>query len=208
MRRSDPLGTILRGAGLVRTVRRRSAQPTVVPPLPAMSGTACTVHLFEAARGGRRCRWCHARPDGRVAARAPELGRVRDVPTEAAEQRAIIDLLVAAGCRYGASADQETDIYVLGTRRPRNLPKAAHATHQTPGIPDVFSFLPLQPRLARATPAPRFVWIEVKALDGGPSPAQLRFADRAVTRGVPYVIGGAAVVQQFLEHHGFLKGRG
>lgn len=207
MSRSDALGTILRGAGLVRTVRRRAAQPPATPALPAMAGTACTVHLFEPARGGRRCRWCHARPDGRVSTRSPELGRVRTVPSEAVEQRAIIDLLVAAGCRYGARADQETDIYVLGTKRPRNLPRAGHATHQTPGIPDLFSFLPLQPKLARPMPAPRFVWIEVKALDGGPSPAQLRFADRAVVRGVPYLIGGAAVVQTFLEQHGFLKER-
>lgn len=206
MSRADAPLSILRAAGLAPPPRRRMAAPPVRPPAPTMAGATCAAHLFEPARGGRRCRWCGARPDGRTTTRAPELGRVRLVPSEAQEQRAIIDLLVLAGCRYGTHKDQETDIYVLGTRRPRNLPKAAHLTRQTPGIPDLFSFLPLQPRFARPETPPRAVWIEVKALDGSPSPAQLRFADRAVVRGVPYVIGTADVVRAFLERHGFLKG--
>jgi hypothetical protein len=118
-------------------------------------------------------------------------------------QRAVIHLFCRIGCRYDPKG-LDTDIIVLGTKRPRNLPRQAHRTFQTPGVPDLYVFLPVLRRYERSTLPPAAVWFEVKAEDGAPSPAQLSFAARAQFRGLPYRIGGVDEARAFLIEHGFL----
>ena len=94
---------------------------------------------------------------------------------------------------------------MLGTRRPCNLPGIAHRTFQTPGIADLWVFLP-PPRLAVGGPAaPRFLWHEVKADDGAPSTAQRLFEARCHARDIPHLLGGVDALRVFLIRHGFLK---
>lgn len=209
MSRGRALSALLRDVGVdvsSPATRLHFARGRDVVAEPASDQKACAAHVFQPSKGGRRCRWCGARPDGRITVRSVVAGRVRLVPSEAVEQRGIIDLLVAAGCRYGTKKDQETDIYVLGTKRSRYLPNLAHKTRQTPGIPDLYTFLPRVRKIELPTLPPAAVWIEVKALDGRSSPAQERFAERAQLRDIPYLIGGVDVVRRFLEKHGFLRG--
>jgi hypothetical protein len=177
--------------------------PTVVLRRQTAAAAESCVHLYEYQKGGRRCRFCGDPPPYQRARHAGAPAR-RECPPEKDVQRDVIQLLVAVGCRY--SAKHETDIYVLGTRRPRSLPGLGHHTFQTPGISDLWVFLPA-PRCPRPGMllAPRAVWIEVKAEDGRPSDAQIRFQQQCCDRGIAHVTGGVAEVQAFLIQHGFLK---
>lgn len=192
---------------LVRRISApEGARPARRPPaasqksLPAGVPSCAGPHLFE--RG--KCRHCGCRSPFARAARGQGQACRRLDPLERDEQKAIITLLVRAGCHY--SAKDDTDIYVLGTKRPRHLAKEAHRTYQTPGIPDLFAFLPAAMFPIPDRPAPRCVWIEVKAVDGRPSEAQERFERQCGYRKLAHVMGTADAVLAFLVHFGFLKG--
>jgi hypothetical protein len=199
MKRS--IATILRSVGL-RTQPRSHIR---IPARPAADPSTCT-HLFERISGiGRACRYCLTpAPGSRAQGKGTSMPRL--CASEKDVQKACIDLYVLAGCRY--SAKHDTDIYVLGTRRPRNLPGIAHRTFQTPGIGDIWAFLPIVPRFAKpGVIAPKAVWHEVKAEDGSPSPAQRRFQKQCLDRGIAHLMGGVDELRSFLNMHGFLQER-
>lgn len=84
---------------------------------------------------------------------------VKHQPEKAVQQQ-IVKLLHSVGAKT----------YVLGTRRKRG---DFQGTCQTPGIPDVFAFLPA-PRL-RKDSAPTSIWVEVKSARGRLRPEQREF---------------------------------
>ena len=94
---------------------------------------------------------------------------------ERQEQKAIVRLLQSLGAT----------VYVLGTTRPAG---GYMGTCQTPGIPDLYAFLP----------AGGALWVEVKATGGRLSPAQLAFRELCASRGVHYVTGGVDSVAAWL----------
>lgn len=99
-------------------------------------------------------------------------------------QRQIVDYLRLIGAT----------VYVLGTvRRKGDHP----GTMQTPGIPDLWAFLPAK------SYGPTGVWIEVKAEGGKPSPAQQEFAVLACHCDVNYICGGFDDVVKWLRGYGF-----
>lgn len=107
---------------------------------------------------------------------------------ERTEQRAIVQLLRSIGA----------SVYVLGTTRR----KGDHpGTMQTPGIPDLYVFLPKTPTRYIGMA----VWIEVKAKRGRPSAAQNEFRRECKALGVSHVLGGVDDVIMFLEDHRYLK---
>ena len=69
------------------------------------------------------------------------------------------------------------------------------ATRNTPGVPDVYAFLPN----GRGT-----VWWETKVPGGVMRPAQLDFERRCLMCGQPYVRGGLAELCHFLAGLGIL----
>jgi hypothetical protein len=110
-------------------------------------------------------------------------------PTEKAIQAQIVTLLRLVGAR----------VYVLGTRRRRgDYP----GTMQTPGVPDLWAFLPRSPL------GPGYdvdvVWVEVKAAGGRLRPEQRVFLEDCVIRHVPHVFGGVNEVISFLMTGGWL----
>lgn len=110
--------------------------------------------------------------------------------SEKQEQAAIVDLLRAIGAT----------VYVIGTKRR----KGDHqGTMQTPGIPDLFAFLPLHK--AKVANAPTFVWIEVKRTGGKCSAAQIEFERNCLDRNVWHFIGGHDAFANLLKVWGFLK---
>lgn len=102
---------------------------------------------------------------------------------ERAAQAAIVRLLAAVGCA----------VYVLGTTRRRG---DYHGTMQTPGLPDLFVFLP------RGLGT---LWIEVKAPGGRLRPEQRLFRQRCVEAGQPHVVGGYQAVVDELRRCGLLR---
>jgi hypothetical protein len=203
MKRADPLGFLKPLLGTRRQPARAvRPQSPAITPIEA-TGLGCPAHLFERRRGGPICRLCGAtpsRPARRVVGASP-----RGCSPEKDVQQAIIQLLTKIGCRYD-SKGLNTDIYVLGTRRPRHLAREAHRTHQTPGIGDLYVLLPSTSRWGSSEPPlPPAVWIEVKAEDGRPSPAQRAFELSCQVRGIAHVMGGLDQVAAFLARHGFLK---
>jgi hypothetical protein len=104
---------------------------------------------------------------------------------EKVEQAGIIKLCRSLGGR----------VYVLGTRRRRG---DFQGTMQTPGIPDLFVFMP-QPRGEGAPPWHQ-VWIECKAEGGRLSEAQKEFQALCVGAGGWHIVGGInAVIAQFIK---------
>lgn len=89
--------------------------------------------------------------------------------------------------------------YVLGTRRRRG---DFHGTMQTPGIPDVYFFLPM-PRLAIGQPCAG--WWEAKAEGGTLRPAQREFKAQCLGASVTHVAGGLDALLAFLVEGGWLK---
>lgn len=200
--RHDPLAAVLAGAGLVPGLSvapvARAPRPRTVDPSTPRCALPC---LYK--RNGR-CQFCGNLAPGRRGRGSRVTPAPRLCADEKAVQQQCIGLYVAIGCRYSAKGD--TDVYVLGTHRPRALPGIAHKTFQTPGIADLWVFLP-PPKLLRhaRSPAPTFVWHEVKADDGGPSEAQLRFEAKCQARGIWHVMGGLDAQRAFLVEHGFLR---
>ena len=106
-------------------------------------------------------------------------------------QQQVANLLRSLGC----------GVYVLGTRRRQG---DYHGTMQTPGIPDLFAFLPPRPEgIADALPA--CLWLELKAPKGRRSPEQVAFGDACERCHVPYVWGGLDDVIAWLVRNGYLK---
>ena len=89
-------------------------------------------------------------------------------------------------------------VYVLGTRRP----KGDHqGTRQTPGLPDLYAFLPG----SRIAPSPVAVWIEVKAHGGARTPDQQYFAEFCEGARAPYLCGGLDEVIAWLVQRAYVK---
>ena len=105
-------------------------------------------------------------------------------------QQQVVNLLRSLGC----------GVYVLGTRRRQgDYP----GTAQTPGIGDIFTFLPRRPIDDCVLPA--CLWLELKAPGGRRSPEQVAFGDACERSGVPYVTGGLDDVIAWLVTAGYLK---
>jgi len=97
--------------------------------------------------------------------------------------------------------------WVLGTRRRRG---DHQGTMQTPGIPDVWAFLP-PPRYKSpldgkmpASPKGCGLWWEAKAEDGRRSPMQELFANCCADCDVAYVVGTLDDLFKFLIDGGWL----
>lgn len=90
-------------------------------------------------------------------------------------------------------------VYVLGTRRPRG---DHPGTRQTPGLPDLFAFLPGS---KNGRWGPTGIWIEVKAAGGVRSPAQKIFAETCEASSVQYLCGGLDDVIALLVWRALLK---
>lgn len=204
---SSLLRNILRDAGVgprrhARASARRLPAKAEEPSWNDVRTTACT-HLFE-RRGGSpaRCRHCGVAPPHARTSRRARPGENRSSALEKDVQWAIVQLLVAIGCRHDKKG-LHTDIWILGTRRRRG---DYQGTRQTPGIGDVFCVLPPLPGALPGSWgfAPPVLWIEVKADDGELSDAQENFRDR-VTGRCAYVTGGVDALQAFLREAGYLR---
>lgn len=192
------------GAVLERVLGRTTSRPVRLPAAASSADAVNCAHLFERGEGGRRCKFCGT-PSPFARVRRQGEPHVRLAVPEKDVQFAVIHLFCLVGCCYEKTG-LHSDIYVLGTRRPRHLAAAAHRTHQTPGIGDLFIFLPAPRWPVPGTPSPPCVWFEVKADDGKPSPAQLAFQERCLSRGIAHVMGGVDAARSFLNRFGFLKG--
>lgn len=119
--------------------------------------------------------------------------RQRQSP-EKAEQAAIVQLLESLGAK----------VYVLGTRRRKG---DYQGTMQTPGIPDLYVFLPhvRHPQWPHAPFGATALWIEVKAEGGKLSPEQETFQCLCRNREVGHVVGGLHEVMVFLATGGWIK---
>ena len=116
-------------------------------------------------------------------------------------QQQVANLLRSLGC----------GVYVLGTRRRKG---DYHGTMQTPGIPDLFAFLPPYPTYVEdydyyaagvANTVPACLWLELKAPKGRRTPEQVAFGDACERCHVPYVWGGLDDVIAWLVRNGYLK---
>ena len=109
---------------------------------------------------------------------------------EKAEQRAIVELLRLFGA----------PVYVLGTtRRKTDHP----GTMQTPGLPDLYAFLPTKPRSIVLQYRP--IWIEVKSASGCLSDAQEAFRWLCEMSGEDHFVGTADQFAAELKRRGYLK---
>jgi hypothetical protein len=118
----------------------------------------------------------------------------RPVPprvSEKAEQQAIVDLLRLIGAK----------VYVLGTKRRRG---DYQGTMQTPGIPDLFAFMPIRAVIS-ARQVPHAIWVEVKTTNGRLRPEQAAFRDHCCSTDMVHLTGGADYVSAQLKAWGFLK---
>lgn len=119
-------------------------------------------------------------------------------PLEKTEQANVVQLYRSIGAT----------VFVSGTTRRKGdrcpsckafVPNRDHGTHQTPGIPDLFVFLPPAPRIS-STPEPLFH--EVKAVGGRLRPEQQQFRERCLDAGVLHVVGGLDAAIEFLVRTG------
>lgn len=135
----------------------------------------------------------------------PATGRRRQAlkVSEKVEQAQTVVLLKTIGA----------DVYVLGTKRPTptgTCPRCQgfvvlkdrkyFATHQTPGVSDLFAALPAkngQPR--------RWLFNESKAVGGRPSPEQVAFRQVVLETGALHVLGGLDAVIATLIQEGYLS---
>ena len=108
---------------------------------------------------------------------------------EKAVQQACVDLLTSVA----------GSVYVLGTRRPTG---DYQGTRQTPGLPDVWFYLPRRgdrPAVAG--------WLECKAPKGRLSEAQRQFREECHESSTDHVTGGVDDLIEYLVSVGRLKGR-
>jgi hypothetical protein len=120
-------------------------------------------------------------------------GRARRSPRmpESLHQAQIMNLLRSIGAQP----------FTIGTRRRRG---DFQGTCQTPGLPDIFSFLPAPPLSTNVTPA-LSVWVEVKGAGGRLRPEQIAFRAQCERARQAYVVGGVDQVASFLISGGWLK---
>ena len=107
--------------------------------------------------------------------------------SEKTEQAHIVQLLRALGAK----------VYVLGHGSP-NDGRRHRGTGQTPGLPDLFCFLPPRgdaPRLA--------LWIECKAKGGKVRDEQRAFAKLCTDAMVDHIVGTLDDVIGWLIRHGY-----
>lgn len=91
-------------------------------------------------------------------------------------------------------------VYVLGTKRARG---DHQGTRQTPGIGDLYCFLPA-PKLGEGHACA--LWVEVKSASGRLRPEQAAFRAGCLAAGTAHVVGGVDAVISFLIAGGWLKG--
>lgn len=115
--------------------------------------------------------------------------KVARVPEKIVQQQ-IVHLLRSIGAA----------VYVLGTRRRRG---DFHGTMQTPGIPDLFAFLPLQHASDQGLHS--VLWVEVKADGGRLRLEQAAFQALCEQHQYPHIVGGVDAVVAWLVRRGFLK---
>ena len=109
---------------------------------------------------------------------------------EKVEQAHIVQLLRSLGA----------GVWVTGTRRPRgDYP----GTRMTPGLPDVFAFLPHPPHAAPGDA--RLLIVEVKAAGGRPSMEQQAFAAWCHVAQVAHVCGDLDAVIAWLIEAQYLE---
>ncbi len=105
------------------------------------------------------------------------------------------------------------DVYIIGTKRPRGKPcpkcgtfvPEFQGTCQTPGIPDLYGFLPAPTLPIRKYSRPVSLWLEAKAADGRLSPDQRIFRDHCVATGTLHVTGGLDDFIAFLIDGGWIR---
>lgn len=123
--------------------------------------------------------------------RATRRPRRAPSPLEKVEQTWIINLWLSIG----------GDVYVLGTKRK----KGDHqGTMQTPGISDLYGFLP-PPRYRPSVTTWSDLWVEVKREKGEPSEEQVTFRERCIRAGTPHVMGTANAFIAYLIDGGWLR---
>lgn len=108
---------------------------------------------------------------------------------EKVEQAHVVQLLRSLGAT----------VYTLGTRRRRG---DYQGTMQTPGVPDLYAFLPLR---ANDDPLGKALWIEAKAPGGRLRPEQRAFQAFCQERYIDHVVGGLDAVIAWLIEHDYLK---
>ena len=108
-----------------------------------------------------------------------------------APEKVVQQQIVTALRRIGAT------VYVIGHAPPRDG-RRHFGTGQTPGIPDLFAFLP-----ARAGRR-ETLWIEVKREGGRVRPEQLDFAQLCLEAQAKYVRGTLDDVYAWLVDHGYI----
>lgn len=115
-------------------------------------------------------------------------------PSEKVEQQHIVQLIRSIG----------GSVYVLGTRRKRG---DFQGTCQTPGIPDLYVFLPASPRPGPdgAYSSACALWVEVKAAGGRARPEQQQFQQQCEASQVAHVLGGLDAVIAFLIAGGWIR---
>ena len=112
------------------------------------------------------------------------------VVPEKVEQARIVQLLRSLGA----------SVYVLGHPSPSDG-RRYHGTGQTPGIPDLYAFLPRRPGVAPA----ETLWIEVKRQGGAVRPAQRVFEAECWEAGQFHILGTLDDVQSWLRDEGYLR---
>ena len=109
-------------------------------------------------------------------------------PSEKSEQAAIVKLLKTLNA----------SVYILGTRRKRG---DFQGTRQTPGLPDLWTFMPAN----ALAPCGVGVWIEIKTIVGRLRPEQAKFREDCRRAGIAHLVGGVDTVVQWLRQGGWLK---
>lgn len=89
-------------------------------------------------------------------------------------------------------------VNVIGRPSPADG-RTHRGTGQTPGLPDLYAFLPL-----RVGVPMQGVWIEVKAKRGKLRPEQRLFMEMCHAANVPHVVGGLDAVIDYLQAGGWV----
>jgi hypothetical protein len=103
-------------------------------------------------------------------------------------QRQIVQALRAVGAK----------VYIIGTVHAGEPGRMT--TRMTPGIPDLFTFLPMRDGVG-----PRALWIEVKSTGGRLRPEQAEFRDLCHGAGGAHIVGGLDDVLAYLQQWGYVR---
>ena len=107
-------------------------------------------------------------------------------------------------------------VYIIGTKRPRGKPcpkcgtfvPEFQGTCQTPGIPDLYGFLPTSRYSTTGIMEPGrtvSLWLEAKAPGGRMSDDQKEFRDHCIASGTIHVVGGVNEFIAFLIEGGWIR---